>query len=208
MPHPTFEKIDPEKKKKLLEAAMKEFGTHGYELSSINRILEAAQFSKSSFYYYFEDKLDLAATTFIVCAEPETLLPTLELPETQEEFWAVLRRNSMERLKNLESKRLEYQCLIRVANAMMSEPQLQARIMPLFAPGRVKMMAFWEKGVALGAVRADLPVATQMALMEAVKTAAYKSLYPGDRVPTEAEMESFTDFILDLGRRICAPPKG
>jgi hypothetical protein len=47
-----------------------------------------------------------------------------------------------------------------------------------------------------------------MSMIEAVKGAAYKSLFPGDRVPTDAEMESFTDLVLDLARRICAPEKG
>ena len=37
---------------RLLAAAIQEFGTHGYELASINRILDAAGLSKSSFYYY------------------------------------------------------------------------------------------------------------------------------------------------------------
>jgi AcrR family transcriptional regulator len=205
MPRPNYENIDPSKKTRLLEAAMKEFGAHGYQLASINRILDAAGFSKGSFYNYFDDKLDLAATVFLVCAEPETTLIELELPDTADAFWAELRRTSMERLKKLETKRLEYACLIRLANAMLSEPDLAARVMPVFIPGRVKMMAFFERGVELGALRKDLPLTTQMALIEAVKTAAYKSTFPGDTVPTDPDMESFTDLVIDLAHRVCSP---
>ena len=46
-----------------------------------------------------------------------------------------------------------------------------------------------------------------MSLFEAAKTAAYKSMFPGDRVPSDAEMESFTDLVIDLARRIGAPAK-
>lgn len=205
MSKPPWETLDPKKKQKLLTAAMKEFGTHGYELASINRILEAAEFSKSSFYYAFEDKLDLAVTVFLVCAEPETRLLEFKTPETVEEFWAELRRTSIDRLRKLESRRLEYQCLIRLANAALTAPEFAAKVMPIFMPGRVKMIEFLERGVSLGALRKDLPLATQMALIEAAKTAAYKNLFPGDAVPTDAEMESFTDLVLDLARRICSP---
>lgn len=207
MPKPPWETLEPKKKQKLLLAAMKEFGAHGYELASINRILEAAEFSKSSFYYVFEDKLDLAVTLFIVCAEPETRVLEFAVPHGVEEFWSELRRTSIDRLQKLESRRLEYQCLIRLANATLTVPDFAAKVMPIFMPGRLKMIAFFERGVALGALRKDLPLGTQMALIEAAKTAAYKTRFPGDAVPTDAEMESFTDLVLDLARRICAPPK-
>ncbi|MDP1823411.1 MAG: TetR/AcrR family transcriptional regulator [Archangium sp.] len=205
MPRPNYENIAQDKKTRLLEAAMKEFAAHGYQLASINRILESAGFSKSSFYHYFDDKLDLAATVFIVCAEPETKLLELALPETADAFWAELRRSSIERLEKLETKRLEYDCLIRLGNAMLSEPDLAARVMPMFIPGRQKMMAFFQRGVELGALRTDLPLTTQMALIEAAKTAAYKSTFPGDTVPTDPDMESFSDLVIDLARRICSP---
>lgn len=206
MAKPTFETLEEAKKRRLLEAAMREFASHGYELSSINRILEAAEFSKGSFYYYFEDKLDLAATVFLVCAEPELQLRTLEMPDSADAFWVELRRNSMERLAKLESRRLEYSALIRLANAVMSSPELGARVMPLFAPGRAAMMKFFERGVELGALRSDLPLPTLMSLVEAAKSAAYKAMYPGDVVPSDAEMESFSDLVIDLARRLCAPP--
>src|SRR4051794_4506798 len=118
MPKPKYETLEATKKNKLLEAAMKEFAAHGYELASINRILDAAEFSKGSFYYYFEDKLDLAATVFLVCAEPEIKLVQLAMPASAEEFWLELRRNAIERLMKLESRKLEYSALIRLANAL------------------------------------------------------------------------------------------
>lgn len=208
MPRPRYEDIDPQKKERLLQAAMKEFGTHGYELASINRILEAAGFSKGSFYYYFEDKLDLAVTTVLVAAGPELNPPPLELPTTATDFWAELRRSSLRRLQVLESKPVEYTCLIRLSNAALTVPELMERVLPAFAKGRAQIGLFLQRGVELGALRRDLPVGTMMSLVEAAKGAAYKLMFPGDRVPTDPEMESFTDLVIDLAQRICAPPKG
>ena len=59
MPKETFFNL-PELKRLLIEdAAMDEFATWGYDNASINRIVEACQIAKGSFYQYFEDKKDL-----------------------------------------------------------------------------------------------------------------------------------------------------
>jgi hypothetical protein len=50
-----------------------------------------------------------------------------------------------------------------------------------------------------------LPLQALISLFEAAKTSLYKSLFPGDRVPTEAELESFTDQVIDLNKRIASP---
>jgi AcrR family transcriptional regulator len=207
MPRARYEKVDSEKKKKLLEAATAEFAAHGYELASINQILETAGFSKGSFYYYFDDKADLASTVFIAVAGPIASFVDFRRPSTAEEFWSELRRTSIERLKLLESKRTEYECAIRLSNALLKDPQLAERLMPMLAASRRASVAFLEQGVSVGALRNDLPLGTLMAIIEAVKTAAYKSIFPADQVPTEAEMESFSDLILDLAKRIAAPSR-
>lgn len=59
MPHARFENLTKEKRDRILEAAAKEFGTHGYDGASLNRVLSAAGISKGAAYYYFEDKADL-----------------------------------------------------------------------------------------------------------------------------------------------------
>ncbi|MFO0599753.1 MAG: TetR/AcrR family transcriptional regulator [Myxococcaceae bacterium] len=205
MPRPRFERLDPEKKERLLNAAVKEFAAHGYELASINTILGAAGFSKGSFYYYFDDKADLGLA--VLKLEVETQLKLLAQPRkvtTVEGFWAELRRISFEGLKDLEANRERSDAMIRVANAMMKDPVLAARIGPEFVEGRKYMLAFFGQGVKLGALRDDLPTPVLMALIENAKTTAAKTLL-GDRVPSPAELEDFTDLVLDFARRLCAP---
>jgi AcrR family transcriptional regulator len=208
VPRPSYDKVDPEKKAKLIAAATREFAAHGYELASINQIIEDAGLSKGSVYYYFEDKLDLAATVYLEVGIPMASVGEFRLPHTVDEFWVELRRISMERLRDMVSQRDSYECMLRLSNALLKDEKLRARVMPMFEPSRQKMMGFLEQGVAIGAMRSDLPLPTLTALIEGAKTAAYKSLYPGDPVLTEAEMESFTDLVIDLAKRLTSPAKG
>ena len=62
MPTQRYKRIDPELRRRLVEAAKNEFVVHGYDGASINRSLEAAGIHKGSLNYYFEDKADLYLT--------------------------------------------------------------------------------------------------------------------------------------------------
>lgn len=204
MPRPRYENVDADKKQKLLAAAVKEFAAHGFELASINTILDDAGFSKGSFYYYFDDKTDLAATVFLEIGKPMFKLSDPGPVTTPDGFWAELRRLSLERLREIESKSETYACLLRLSNAFLTHPEMAAKVLPHFAPMRQKMAGFLERGVAIGALRSDLPIGTLMAMIEALKRSLYQSLYPGDPVLTEAQLESFTDLVMDLAQRIGA----
>ncbi|MBE6082910.1 MAG: TetR/AcrR family transcriptional regulator [Tissierellaceae bacterium] len=59
MPKTTFYNLPPEKKKRIFEAARKEFSRVPYNKASINQIIQDANISRGSFYTYFEDKKDL-----------------------------------------------------------------------------------------------------------------------------------------------------
>lgn len=59
MPSSTFFRLPPEKQEKLLRAARKEFARVPFADASINRIIQAADISRGSFYMYFRDKGEL-----------------------------------------------------------------------------------------------------------------------------------------------------
>src|SRR5579863_2209492 len=89
MPRLRFQRAPAEKREPLLDAATHEFAAHGYDDASINRILLAAGFSKGSFYYYFDDKADLAAAVLERWAgEHEDIWEEWVTPKTAEEFWS------------------------------------------------------------------------------------------------------------------------
>lgn len=59
MPTATFFNLPPPKREKLLHAAVAEFARKPCGEVSINRIIQAAEIPRGSFYQYFEDKTDL-----------------------------------------------------------------------------------------------------------------------------------------------------
>src|SRR5512139_3840989 len=59
VPRPRFFKLDPERRRQILETAAAEFSEHGFRHASLNHVIEALDLSKGVFYYYFDSKADL-----------------------------------------------------------------------------------------------------------------------------------------------------
>ncbi len=51
-----FSRLEPEKQRRILSAAYKEFAERGVKLASTNRIVEMAQIGKGMLFYYFKSK--------------------------------------------------------------------------------------------------------------------------------------------------------
>ena len=60
---PTFMKIPPEKREKILAVAVNEFAYNGFENANINTIAKKAEVSVGSLYKYFDTKTDLFLTS-------------------------------------------------------------------------------------------------------------------------------------------------
>ena len=59
MPKDTFYKLSDEKKRRIFDAAVKEFSTRRFSDASLNQIVKAAKIPWGSFYQYFDGKEDL-----------------------------------------------------------------------------------------------------------------------------------------------------
>src|SRR3954469_17040755 len=84
MPRPTWANLDAARRERVLQAAMAEFGRHGYSGGSLNVIAREAGVAKGSLFQYFDDKFDFFAhvaeyTSLRVYAAMEG---SLEPPET------------------------------------------------------------------------------------------------------------------------------
>jgi AcrR family transcriptional regulator len=82
MPRPTWANLDAQRRERVLQAAMAEFGRNGYSGGSLNVIAREAGVAKGSLFQYFDDKFDFFAhvaeyTSLRVYAAME---PTLTLP--------------------------------------------------------------------------------------------------------------------------------
>lgn len=94
-----LEKMDPDKKTRLINAAMKEFGANRFEKASTNTIVKEAGISKGLLYHYFDSKealytylFEYAMTSFAV-----PIAEQVGLEETD-----ILRR--IEQISNLKIK--------------------------------------------------------------------------------------------------------
>ena len=173
MPFPRFSRLEPEKRRRLLEVAAQEFAQYGFEDASINRILERAQMSKGAAYYYFEDKVDLFFTVIQYCNERLKLFD-LELDPatlTAENFWptfAELHRQPL--LGSFEQPWLF--AAVRAAEHL-SPAALQREPLATFAT-QVKtwIMNIVKRGQELGVIRTDMSEHLIFAWLQALDDAS------------------------------------
>lgn len=57
--YPKFFNLEPEKRERIINAALKEFARNGYEKASTNEITKEAEISKGSLFSYFNSKKEL-----------------------------------------------------------------------------------------------------------------------------------------------------
>ncbi|WP_148132675.1 TetR/AcrR family transcriptional regulator [Candidatus Formimonas warabiya] len=57
--YPKFYSLEPEKRERIINAALKEFARNGYEKASTNEIIKEADISKGSLFNYFNSKREL-----------------------------------------------------------------------------------------------------------------------------------------------------
>jgi AcrR family transcriptional regulator len=68
LPKPTWFNLPPDKRRRVLDAAMVEFGARGFSAGSLNVIAREAGVAKGSLFQYFADKLDVFAHVCDECS--------------------------------------------------------------------------------------------------------------------------------------------
>jgi AcrR family transcriptional regulator len=206
MSRPRFEKLDPERQQRLFDSAAEEFGEKGFDSASLNRILEKSGMSKSSLYYYFDDKADLF-TTMVERAvaflfreiggfDPQKLTADTYWSEFEELYRraiAVMNGNSW------------YVKLGRTFYRLRGEPKGAAPTGKLFQVARQWMAVIVRRGQELGVVRTDLPesllIDSTMGLGEALDRWAVAHW---DEMTAEERLDMAEDQI-GLFRRMLKP---
>jgi len=205
MPRPRFQKAAPELRDAIVKAARREFAAAGYEAASLNRILGAAGLSKGAFYYYFDDKVDLAATVLLDALAP--LLAEIEIPgdiADAEGFWAAGRELQRKLVEHLEGSREAMDLMSRLGAAFVRFPELAQKVLPATLGFRQRMVDLWRKGQQLGAVRKDVPAEVLIGVIQGMKEALGRALLPQDRAATAEELEKFTELVWSFVIRCCA----
>lgn len=206
MARPRFDKLSAEKREAILQAAAEEIAAHGYEAASINRIIESLGLSKGAFYYYFDDKADLAATVCLwAMADVFKLFDTLTPPDDAAQFWTTMDDFMREGLAVIARSPQSNELMMRLGQAMARDKALSERLTSTFTRATGAMFSLFERGQQIGAVRSDLPAPVLVALLQGIKEALVRSYLPDKQLLDPEELERIGALQLDLFRRLAAP---
>ncbi len=155
MPRPRFFKLDEHRRRDLLERATAEFVRYGYRGASLNRLLEAADLSKGTFYYYFDDRDDLFGAVLGRFVRPGGAPEALLQVSSSEDFWLNLGRW----MESLHAERLTSPAdlaLGREVLTLLGAAELPKPIDEVLCRVRREIARIVEVGQRVGAVRVDL----------------------------------------------------
>jgi AcrR family transcriptional regulator len=203
MARPRFHRAPAKLKEALLTAAAKEFSANGYEAAAINQILESAGLSKGAFYYYFDDKADLAATVLQhAFSDYLRALAALEVPKKGEDFWQAINDFGRIWVANFKRSPENVELLSRIGAAMVRDAHLSYHIEPILREAMVSIKALWRAGQKLGVVRRDISLELFWALVEGINVALYRVWVPKDRPMSAGDLARLVQIKLDLLYRI------
>lgn len=157
-PFARFNNLDADKQQRILDVALDEFITHGYEGASLNRIIQQSEMSKGSFYYYFEDKADLFVTILRQELSIDLWIERSHILDasTSPQFWSALAQMTREGIELLQTNPMLMrlgQILHALPPAVKQQGELAAFIQEIVA----RVAALLERGQQIGALRQDIP---------------------------------------------------
>ncbi len=202
MPLSRFDKLPLERRLRILETAAQEVGKHGYQGTSLNRILETVGISKGAAYYYFEDKSDLLATVveyFLEASRP----PEEEAPAERDEFWPRLEQRYRQQFLQLQSTPW-MRGLARAVWRMPAEMR-EGPLAPVYGELERRLRADLEHGQQVGAVRGELPLELICDLYLAIDQATEQWLLANLDLLDEQGMAEHATTLVELLKRALAP---
>ena len=200
MPRPRFLNLAPEERSRLLEIATKHFARHGFEAASLNEILAEAGISKGAYYYYFDDKDDLFATTLETALDE--LFARLPVPKLgslgREEFWPTVEAIVESWCTAIDTSSDLVQAAMQLTEAQRRSP----RYAPILAKASGLYRAVIEPGRRLGCIRSDLPVDVLVRLLEANDTVLDGLFLATHRRVTRETLDAHARLVFDTFKRL------
>ncbi len=203
LPTQTFFNLPEEKRRRILEAAFKEFAEYPFEQASISRIIEEAKIPRGSFYQYFENLKDLYKHTLGVAVDLKIKYFEDKVPDFQGEgfdFFATLRRLF---LVSLDFAR-GHPALLALGNLFVKEkPELQAEVLK---EQNLKSENVYEemlrKGITLGQLNPQIDPTAALLFMKALNNTFidyYLAMTKSGTFPLDEDhFMKFTDDILNI----------
>ena len=204
MPRARWDRLDEDRKQRILLAATEEFAENGFEGASYNGIIATAGISKGAMYYYFDDKMDLFVTTVRHALGPMFESIGALGAVDRASFWPTVRDMTVGSIVFTQTHPQQltlYRELLALHQSHREHPLVAA----LFVEFETFTSVMLDVGQRVGAVRSDLPPG----LLEAAANglghgvdAWYLSHLDPDDDPRDV-----ANLTVDLMRRLCAPPE-
>ncbi len=164
----TFHNLPPEKQERVLEAALGEFSDKGYQQASVNTMVSASGIAKGSIYQYFKDKksLFLFIFDFAISMVRRTLLSVKE-DTRQEDFFVRLEKSLMAGVDFIQRHPRVYGLYLKILfDQHVPRRQELLQAVRQFAADYLGSLV--RQGQARGELRADLPKAAVIFLLDAL----------------------------------------
>lgn len=205
MPRPRFQKLPPDKRQRIIEAAALEFASRGFERASLNRIITAAGISKGSAYYYFDDKADLFAT--VVLHGWQMLMPDTDLDLSRldaERFWPILLNFYADMLR----KAHDQPWLTAVGKLVYGPPPSEALgslVADQFARAHRWLAEIVSRGQSVGVIRTDVPGPLVLTMVAAAAEAADRWVVDHVAALPPNQMDATALAVFDMLKRLVGP---
>lgn len=199
-------KLDEEKRKNLLDAAMDEISVNGLEGASYNRIIERSGLSKGVVYYYFENKESLYLT---VLHEVErrflTAVGKMRIPESPGEFWPVCAAYYEGAMRFAASNLKTVNVVRRLLGPPLDVRQGDSASRPFRRVDRW-MDRLLKRGQELGVIRGDVPRDLLRNIIHMTGHVMDSWLFDhlGENSGS-VKIEEFLAFAMDMYRRMLSP---
>ncbi len=199
-----FDNLDPDRQEAILAAAGEEFAAHGYSGAALNRIIDAADISKGSLYYYFDDKSDLFAS--VIEETVQRLISDIGVFALDRldraNYWESVRAFGL-RSTALMSKDAWYVRLALAFPRLRDEPEAVSGVSAALEWSRRLTTDLLARGRELQVVRRDLPLGLLVEVAMAVDEAGDRWMierldeYEGERLTklVEARIDMMRDML-------------
>jgi AcrR family transcriptional regulator len=202
MPRPRFDKLDPEVRARLLEAAAQEFSLSSYASASLNRIIEQAGISKGSLYYYFDDKEDLFRAVLSYLDECSEGLFTLAADDlTADNFWDRIEAFS-HRATEVIRKHPWISGFLRMLHDVYTQKPTEGPLVEWCDRMNKQRESILRRGLALGVMRKDIPTELLQSVLNAVETTFHRWMFSHWDQMTADQRAELGVLMPDMFRRI------
>lgn len=164
----TFLNLPPEKREKVVDAALSEFADKGFEKASVNVMVSASGIAKGSLYQYFKDKRGIFLYLFdhAIAVVRRTLMGVKEATR-EEDFFARMEKSLLAGVDFIRRHPRLYGIYLKILfdqRVPQREELLQA--VRRFAADYLGSLV--RQGQARGELRRDLPAPTVIFLLDAL----------------------------------------